>query len=122
MSLCFDCVEVRDQADVVLTAEADSSNSPFLADRDERSPESEWSTADVVAQWERDQYEQDVRHWEARVRSVRWQSFFLFLPCFGLFLAFRSWPLIALVIAVNFLGWRRIRHVESLRPAKSPSV
>ena len=118
MSLCFDCIEQDMQPRVGTPSTPTVSVDPPLIGSDWISPEPAWASAEAVAQWAEEQHQQDLKVWEARVKSVRWQSFFLFLPCFGLFLAFRSWPFIVLVIAVNFLGWRRIRRAESLRPVK----
>lgn len=113
MTLCFDCIAQDEPAQRdVLPAPTSLPVPPPIPAPD--------AVTSAVTAWAQDQYEIEVQHWQARVKSVRWQSFFLFLPCFALFLAFRSWPFVALVVAVNFLGWRRIRHAESLRPVKPP--
>ena len=111
MTLCFDCIPREEPAHrEALPALTSVEVPPQVSAPD--------SVTSAVAAWAQEQYELEVQHWQSRVKSVRWQSFLLFLPCFAAFLAFRSWPFIVLVIAVNFLGWRRIRRAESLRPVK----
>ena len=76
----------------------------------------------MLAHWMNEQYRENLTAWERHVKSVRWQSFLMVLPCFGLFLLNRSWPFAFLFMLANFWGWRRIRRAQSLQPNPPPPI
>ena len=118
MSMCFDCMGQDRQSPSGIVSSPTVSVDPPLIGSDWISPEPTWASPDAVAQWAQEQYQHELQNWKAEVKGVRWQSMFLIWPCFGLFLVFRSWPFVVLVIAVNFISWRRIRRAELRRPVK----
>jgi hypothetical protein len=118
MRLCADCSDQGTPPRAAASTAPTVSVDPPLIGSDWISPEPEWASSAAVAEWAQEQYQQELEYWKADVKGVRWQSMFLIWPCFGLFLIFRSWPFVVLVIAVNFISWRRIRRAELRRPVK----
>lgn len=118
MSLCFDCVAQGEPAQQVPPPLPTVSVIPPLSVPDWISSESTRPSAEALAEWAQEQYDDDLKIWEGIVKGVRWQSMILIWLCLGLFLIFQSWPFVALVVAVTFISWRRIRRAQSLRPVK----